>query len=168
MTTAPQSMPAQLDVKLDHMLESAVALNWKDLVQGQSNGLVQIEYHVGGDRSVDCLKMWCSTPRGYSSLICNYSVNPGWSNGPSFSNGFHSRDLGRLLESIMLNQNLFQLVSEPNSNVVLQVGPPTPEQIESATVLLRDVFPPPAPVLRPKPRGMRLPVLETPGFSPAT
>ena len=51
MTTAPQSMPAQLDVKLDHVLESAVALNWKDLVQGQSDGLVQIEYHVGG-RSV--------------------------------------------------------------------------------------------------------------------
>jgi hypothetical protein len=138
-------------------------LNWKDLVQGQSNGLVQIEYHVGGDRAVDCLKMWCSTPRGYSSLICNYSVNPGWSNGPSFSNGFHSRDLGRLLESIMLNQSLFQLVSEPNSNVVLQVGPPTPEQIESATALLRDAFPPPAPILRKVANGRQavLPVAAT-------
>lgn len=163
MTTAPQSLPAQLDVKLDHVLESAIALNWKDLVQGQPAGRVQIEYHVGGDRSVDCLKMWCSTPRGYSSLICNYSVNPGWSNGPCFSNGFHSRDLGRLLESIMLNQNLFQLVSEPNSNVVLQVGPPTLEQIESATVLLRDAFPPPVPILRKVANGRHavLPVAAT-------
>ena len=147
MTTAPQSLPAH-DVKLKHILESAVVLNWKDLVQGQSAGVVQIEYHVGGERSVDCLKMWCSTPRGYSSLICNYSVNPGWSRGPCFSNGFHSRDLGRLLESIMLNQNLFQLGSEPNSNVVIQVGPPTPGQVESAKLQLADVFPPPVPILR--------------------
>ena len=157
MTTAPQSMPTH-DVTLDHVLECAVVLNWKDLVQGQSNGLVQIEYHVGGEGSVDCLKMWCSTPRGYSSLICNYSVNPGWSSGPCFSNGFHSRDLGRLLESIMLNQNLFQLVSEPKSNVVIQVGPPTPEQVESAKLQLSDIFPPPAPILR-KVVAKRQPVL---------
>jgi len=147
MTTAVPSLPVQ-DVKLDHVLESAVIVNWKDLVQGQSAGLVQIEYHIGGDRAVDCLKMWCSNPRGYSSLICNYSVNPGWSGGPRFSNGFHSRDLGRSLESIMLNQNLFQVTSEPNSNVVIQVGPPMPEQVESARVQLSDIFPPPAPMVR--------------------
>src|SRR5271157_2061103 len=147
MTTAPQSLPAP-NVSLDHVLESAVVLNWKDLVQGQAAGVVQIEYHVAPERSVDCLKMWCSTPRGYSSLICNYSVKPGWSSGPCFSNGFHSRDLGRLLESIMLNQNLFRLESEPNSNVVIQVGPPTPGQVESAKLQLSDIFPPPAPVLR--------------------
>src|SRR3974390_3839208 len=114
MTTARQVLPAH-DVRLDQVLESAVVLNWKDLVQGQAAGLVQVEYHVGGDRSVDCLKMWSFTPRGYSSLICNYSVNPGWSGGPSFSNGFHSRDLGRSLESIMLNQNLFQVAPQHHS-----------------------------------------------------
>jgi hypothetical protein len=147
MTTTPQPPPVHL-VKLDHILESAVVLNWKDLLQGQSAGLVQIEYHVAADRSVDCLKMWRSTPQGYSSLICNYSVNPGWSNGPSFSNGFHSRDLGRLLESIMLNQNFFQLGSEPNHNVVIQVSSPTPEQVESAKLQFSDSFPPPVPVAR--------------------
>lgn len=157
MTTAPQSLPTP-DVKLDHVLESAVVLNWKDLVQGQSAGAVQIEYHVGGGRLVDCLKMWSSTPRGYSSLICNYSVNPGWSGGPSFSNGFHSRDLGHLLESIMLNQDLFQLVSEPNSNIMIHVGPPTAEQVELARLQLNDVFPAPAPVLR-KAVTKRQPVL---------
>ena len=157
MATAPQSLPAHA-VKLEHILESAVILNWNALVQGQSAGAVQIEYHVGGERSVDCLKMWCSTPRGYSSLICNYSVNPGWSGGPCFSNGFHSRDLGRLLESIMLNQNLFELGSEPNSNVVVQVGPPTTEQVESAKLQLSDIFPAPAPLLR-KVASKRLPQL---------
>src|SRR5271166_5774891 len=147
MTTTAQPLPAH-DVKLDHVLESAVLLNWNDLLQGQSAGFVQIEYHVGADRSVDCLKMWRSTPRGYSSLICNYSVNPGWSSGPCFSNGFHSRDLGRLLESIMLNQNFFELGSEPNSNVVIQVSRPTSEQVESAKLQLSDSFPPPVTVAR--------------------
>jgi hypothetical protein len=147
MTATPQPPPAH-DVKLDHVLEGAVVLNWKDLVQGQADGRVQIEYHVGGDRSVDCLKMWRSTPHGYSSLICNYSVNPGWAGGPCFSNGFHSRDLGRLLESVMLNQNLFQFESEPNSNVVIQVSAPTPEEVESARLQLCNIFPPPVPVAR--------------------
>jgi len=147
MTTAPQPMPAYA-IKLDHVLESAAVLNWQDLMQGQSPGLVQIEYHIGGERSVDCLKMWRSTPHGYSSLICNYSVNPSWSSGPSFSNGFHSRDLGRLLESIMLNQHLFQPVSEANRNVMIQVSPPTAEQVESARLELSNIFPAPAPVSR--------------------
>jgi len=147
MTTTPQP-PAVRDVKLDRILESAVVLNWKDLLQGQSAGLVQIEYHVGVDRSVDCLKMWRSTPHGYSSLICNYSVNPGWSSGPCFSNGFHSRDLGHLLESIMLNQNFFQPGSDANSNVVIQVGAPTEQQVESAKLQLSDSFPPAVNVAR--------------------
>jgi len=157
MTTVPQPLPAR-DVKLDQILESAVVLNWNDLAQGQTAGVIQIEYHVGGEHSVECLKIWGSTPRGYSSLICNYSVNPGWSGGPRFSNGFHSRDLGRLLESIMMNQNLFQLGSDANGNVMIQVGPPTPDQAEAAKLQLSEIFPPPAPVLR-KATAKRLPQL---------
>jgi hypothetical protein len=147
MTSAPQPLP-EYDIKLDHVLESAAVLSWQDLMQGQSSGLVQIECHIGSERSVDCLKMWRSTPRGYSSLICNCSVNPGWSGGPSFSNGFHSRDLGRLLESILLNQHLFQPVSDANSNVLIQVGPPTAEQVESAKLQLSNIFPAPTAVSR--------------------
>jgi len=162
MTAAPQPLPAY-DVTLDHLIESAVVVTWNDLLQGQPAGLVQVEYHVGSERSVDCLKMWRSTLRGYSSLICNYSVGPAWSSGPCFSNGFHSRDLGRLLESIMLNQNLFQPVSETDSNVVIQVGPPTAEQAESAKLQLADIFPAPAPALRkvPTKRRPELPVAVT-------
>ena len=158
MTAVPT--PPALDIQLDRILENAVALNWKDLVQA-AGGLLQIEYHIGGGRSVDSLKMWGSTTRGYWSLICDYSINPGWSNGPRFSNGFHSRDLGRLLESIMMNQEMFQHGSEPNSNVVIQVGPPTPEETAIASLQLTAIFPQPAPTLR-KPaarlRGAALPV----------
>jgi hypothetical protein len=147
MTTTPQSLPAQ-NVQLSQILESAVVLNWSDLVQVATGGLLQVEYHIGGERSVDSLKMWCNTTRGYWSLICDYSVNPGWSNGPRFSNGFHSRNLGRFLESIMLNQNLFQHASEVNSNVVIQIGPPTEEEIAAAKLQMAEAFPAPVPVLR--------------------
>ena len=159
MTTLPQPLPAP-HVNLDQILESAVVLNWNDLAQGQPAAVIQIEYHVGGEHSVECLKIWGSTPRGYSSLICNYSVNPGWSGGPRFSNGFHSRDLGRLLESIMMNQNLFRLGSEANGNVMVQVSPPTPEQLEAAKLQLSEIFPAPLPVLRKAtPKGLpQLPI----------
>ena len=147
MTTSPQSLPAR-NVQLSQILESAVVLNWTDLVQAATGGLLQIEYHVGCEHSVDSLKMWCNTARGYWSLICDYSVNPGWANGPRFSNGFHSRNLARFLESIMLNQNLFLHIPEANSNVVIQVGAPTEEEIAAAKLQMAETFPAPAPVLR--------------------
>lgn|SRR5208283_114664 len=152
MTTALPCRPAH-DIRLDRILQSAVILNWKDLVQATAGGLLQIEYHIGASRSVDSLKMWCSNTRGYWSLICDYSIHPGWSNGPRFSNGFHSRDLGRLLESIMMNQDLFRHESEPNRNVVVQVAPPTSEATAIAKLQLTEIFPPPAPTFRkPAPR----------------
>ena len=57
MTTTPQSLPAQ-NVQLSQILESAVIVNWSDLVQVTTGGLLQVEYHVGGEHSVDSLKMW--------------------------------------------------------------------------------------------------------------
>src|ERR1035438_2154694 len=147
MTTTPQSLPTQ-NIQLSQILESAVIVNWSDLVQVAAGSLQKIEYQIGGGRTVDSLKMWCNTARGSWSLICDYSVNPGWSSGPRFSNGFHSRDLGRLLESIMLNQNLFQHASEVNSNIVIQISPPTQEEIAAAKLQMDEAFPAPVPTDR--------------------
>ena len=147
MTTTPQSQPVT-SVQLSQILESAVIMNWSDLVQVATGGLLQIEYHVGAAGSVDSLKLWCTNTRGYWSLICDYSVNPGWANGPRFSNGFHSRNLGRLLESIMLNQNQFLHASEVNSNTVIQIAPPKEEAIEAAKGQMADAFPAPVAALR--------------------
>ena len=147
MTTTPLSPPAP-KVQLSQILESAVIANWSDLIPAATGGLLQIEYHVSRECSVDSLKMWTNTRQGYWSLICDYSVNPGWANGPRFSNGFHSRNLGRLLESIMLNQNLFQSPSEANSNVVIQVSPPTAEEIAANQLQVASAFPAPTAVAR--------------------
>ena len=148
MTTAPVPQPAP-DMKLDRVLEAAVVSSWKDLGQTlAADAIIQIEYHLCAASTVDSLKMWSATARGYWSLMCDYSINPGWSNGPRFNNGFHSRDLGRLLESIMINQHLFQHASAARSNVVIQITAPSEEHIASAKLLLRETFPEPVPTLR--------------------
>jgi hypothetical protein len=137
-------------------------LSWKDLGQASPEGLVQVEYHVGRERAVEYLKMWCANGRGYWSLVCDYSVNPGWSGGPRFSNGFHSRELGRLLEAIMMNQGLFQHACQPGSNIVVQVGPPSAEQVEAAAQRVAETFVKPAnPPAKPRRQAPRVPVLTT-------
>jgi len=158
METAPLERPAA-GIELDRMLESAIILSWKDLGQSPTEGMVQVEYHVGPERSVEYLKMWCSNGRGYLSLVCDYSVNPGWSGGPRFANGYHSRELGRLLEAIMMNQAMFQHGCRPGNNVLVQVGPPTEEQIVTATQRVAETFAKPAnPPTKPRRQAPRVPI----------
>jgi len=63
-------------VPLDHILESAVVINWSDLVRGAIPGLVHVEYHVGEERLIDNVRIWSSTTRGYWSLVCHCSIDP--------------------------------------------------------------------------------------------
>jgi hypothetical protein len=128
-----------ISVQLDHILTSAVLLNWQALTASLTSGQVRIEYHIGADGTVESLRLWGST-REYWSLICNYSVNPGWSDGPSFSNGYHSRALGRLLQSIMMNQNLFHHACQPNSNGTLHIAAPSPRETDDARLRVSETF----------------------------
>ena len=130
-------------VALDHILGSAVVLNWNALASGSSNCLVKIEYHIGSDGSLEYLRLWARV-REYWSLICDCSIHLGWSDGPRFSNGYHSRNLGRLLQSIMLNQNRFPHDHRPNSNGTLAIGPPTAEDTTCATARVSEAFQLPA------------------------
>jgi hypothetical protein len=126
-------------VALDHILGSAVVLNWDALACGSTNRLVKIEYHIGSDGALEYLRLWARA-REYWSLICDYSVHGGWSDGPRFSNGYHSHRLGRLLQSIMSNQNLFQHDCSPNSNGTLEIGPPTAADTTCATARVSEAF----------------------------
>ncbi|MGO9305056.1 MAG: hypothetical protein ACLP3R_15395, partial [Candidatus Korobacteraceae bacterium] len=105
---------------------------------------VKVDYHIGMDGSVESLKLWASA-REYWSLVCDYSTHLGWSDGPRFSNGYHSHRLGRLLQSIMLNQNLFRHDCSSNTNATLEIRNPSAEQIASASLRLSEAFPPPPP-----------------------
>lgn len=126
-------------VQLDHILASAVVLNWEALTLASTPGRVRIEYHIGLDGSLEYLKVWGSA-REYWSLICDYSVTPGWSDGPRFSNGFHSRPLARLLQSIMMNQSMFGHTCLPNTNGVLEIDTPTPQDTEGARLRVNETF----------------------------
>ena len=139
-TVIPESPAKPVNpVELDHILTSAIFLNWEALTASPTGGKVRIEYHIGPGGSVEYLTIWGSA-REYWSLICNYSVNPGWSDGPSFSNGYHSRTLGRLLQSIMMNQNLFFHGCKPNTNGMLQIGAPSLQDTDNARLRVNETF----------------------------
>ncbi len=138
MATDPQpkdTTPQQLE----HILTSAVILNWSALTSSSATGRVRVDYHIAKDGSLEGLKLWAAS-REYWSLICDFSVHPGWSDGPRFSNGFHSRSLGRLLQSIVMNQGMFQHDCRPNSNGLLEIAAPTPEQLGDARLRLSEIL----------------------------
>jgi hypothetical protein len=137
--TAEIQAKAAAPQQLNHILTSAVVLNWDALTLASATGRVRVEYHIGMDGSVEYLKLWTSA-REYWSLICDFSVHPAWSDGPRFSNGFHSRSLGRLLQSIVMNQGLFQHGCRPNTNGLLEVGTPTLQQIGDARLRIDETF----------------------------
>jgi len=126
-------------VSLDQVLSNSVVLSWNSLGLGSAISAVNIEYHVDPEGAVDSLKLWACSGQ-YSSLICEYSPHVGWSDGPRFTNGFHSRQLGRLLQSILLNGPLFAHGRRPNTNGTIEIGPPTVEQTTDATMQLHEAF----------------------------
>ncbi len=142
MTPEVPNVPsAPLPQSLDQLLNSAVVLNWEALTQSTTSGRVRIEYHIGADGGLEYLKLW-SSAREYWSLICEYSTHLSWSDGPRFCNGYHSRSLGRILQSIMMNQKLCGIGSSPNTNKTLEVGPPSPEELDAARLQVSETFQP--------------------------
>ena len=111
-------------VPLDHILESAVVINWSDLVRGAIPGLVHVEYHVGEERLIDNVRIWSSTTRGYWSLVCHCSIDPDLSCTLHFRNGYQDGDFGKLLAAIMKRQGEFLHKRVANTNYLVQVGPP--------------------------------------------
>jgi len=141
---APLSVPPQ---SLDQLLNSAVVLNWDAVTQSSTAGRVRVEYHIGADGALEYLKLW-SHAREYWSLICEYSTHLSWSDGPRFCNGYHSRLLSRLLQSIMMNQQQCGHSSKPNTNGTLEVGPPTADDVEAANLRFSAVLQPAIAVAR--------------------
>ena len=124
---------------LDQILSSSVVLNWSSLGQCTTTGALTIEYHIGSDGIVESLKLWASGGK-YWSLICEYAPKTGWADGPRFCNGYHSRQLGRLFQSILMNQQLFTHDRGPNTNGRLEIGAPTLQQTSDATFQIQEAF----------------------------
>ena len=131
--------PSAPPQSLDQLLNSAVVLNWDALTQSSAPGRVRVEYHIGVHGALEYLRMW-NTTREYWSLICEFSAHLGWSDGLRFCNGYHSRSLSRILQSIMMNQGLCTHTRSPSSNGTLEVGPPTTEEVEAARLQVTETF----------------------------
>ena len=141
-------MKAELPLKapvvaLDHILSSAVVLNWNALACQPAPTMLRLEYHIGLDCAIENLKLWARS-REYWSLICDYTPNVGWSDGPRFANGHHSRSLARLFQSILMNQSRFHHAYGPNTNATLEIYAPTAEDTVLAGERVSEAFPSPS------------------------
>lgn len=141
MKSEVPALPSLPPQSLDQLLTSAVVLSWDAVTQSSPSGRVRVEYHIGTDGALEYLKLWCQA-REYWSLICEYSTHASWSDGPRFCNGFHSRLLSRLLQSIMTNQQQCSHTCKPNSNGTLEIGPPAVEDVEAANLCFSAVLAP--------------------------
>ena len=128
---------------LDQILSSAVVLNWNALACEPAPAMLRLEYHVGQDRAIENVKLW-ACGREYWSLICDYTPKVGWSDGPRFANGYHSRSLGRLFQSILMNQSQFHHGYGPNTNATLEIHTPTAEDTLVASERVSEAFPRPS------------------------
>jgi len=153
MNTEFSTTPAVPPQLLDQLLNSAVVLNWDAVTQSSTSGRVRIEYHIGADGALEYLKLW-NHAREYWSLVCEYSTRLSGSDGPRFCNGYHSRSLSRLLQSIMMNQGQCSHSRNPNTNGTLEVARPTAADVEAATLRVSETFQPVIAVRGPK-RGVQ-------------
>ena len=114
-------------VRVDAMLADAVVLNWNDLMPEPASGLIHIEYHVGPLGSVEYIKVWASTERGYWQLVCQHWMR--WdtthNGGFRFNNHYKSDRLSKMLETIMQHQEIFLVDTATGKDRMIQVFPPT-------------------------------------------
>jgi len=127
----------QPEVKLDRMLESALILSWQDLPHALEPGLVHIEYAPG--TVLDYLKIWQLVAKGVWNLVCEYwmVLKPaGDQERLTFSNGYHSEGLARMLEEIMQHQENFTLSKGPGAGMI-QVSEPSEESRHTACTFMQ-------------------------------
>ena len=120
----------------DQILESAVVVNWTDLMRGRS-GLIEIEYGFSPSGTVDFIKVWASIKRGYWLLACTYGMpdSQSYDAGIHFDNGYESKGLAHILEVVMQHQNLFG-PQNLGRNGSLHVVRPTEKESKAAAALI--------------------------------
>ncbi len=131
-----------ISVQIDRILESAVVLSWKDLLQPSQRGLIQIEYTPG--TRLPFLKIWQLAGSGEWSLVAEYWMSRGATGTPAdgmtFSNGYHSAGLAAMLEVIMQHQDHFVASLVRPWAGLIQVTPPTEQEHLAAGACMRHAY----------------------------
>lgn len=131
-TVAEKDLEQSEKIGFDRILECVVILSWNELMGPSTSGLVQIEYGTDAAFSLEYLKVWCSTIRGYANLVCEYWVQPVWSHvvGLQWVAGYNSAGFATLLESAIEHQDTYSKLTHRAGSI--QICPPTEEEIAAA------------------------------------
>lgn len=140
----PHTVPPQR-VQIDRVLESAVVLSWKEVLQRRKDGIVHIEYDTAPEPSLQYVKIWVSTRRGLWDLICEYWMAQGTSRVPTrgltFSNGYHSLQLQHILEHTLGHgDGIADPLSGDTSVSLILVHPPTIDDRQNATDCITEAY----------------------------
>jgi len=129
------------DQNLECVLESAIVLSWADLMRGANNALIHLEYDFAENGTLDHLKIWSSTARGYWLLACSYwmSASKFHEGGVHFDNGYESKALAQILEVVMQHQNAFNPLPNLGRLGLLQITTPTEGERTAAAAALNGV-----------------------------
>lgn len=119
---------------IDRMLECAVSLSWKDLTQPDEATSIQVEYRTGSRHSLEYLKIWSSTERGYWHLVGEYWMQSSTAHerGLTFSGGNYSVDLALMLDAIMQHQDDFLPPSPDFLDGLVQIKRPSEADLVAA------------------------------------
>jgi hypothetical protein len=126
---------------LFRLLECAVILSWEDLMPAAAQSdLIHIEYPTELSPSLEYLMIWSCTSRGYWNPVGEYwmCATSSHASGLSFSHGYHSGDLARMLDLIMQHQDTFLRSSDCHG--LIQVHPPTEEERMAADATMKEAF----------------------------
>lgn len=117
---------------IGRILECAVCLNWKDLASSSLPTAMRLEYQIGPTHSLESLKLWSSTSRGYWNLVCEYSMQSSTTHqqGTTFIGAYSSPGLTRLLDAIMHHQEAFSPNSTELFDGLIQIA--SPDEAQSA------------------------------------
>lgn len=128
-------------VQMDRILESAVVLSWKDLLHPCQKDLIQIEYAPVA--RLQYLKIWQLTGKGQWSLVCEYwmphGTTEGQAGGMMFSNDYHSAVLAEMLGVIMQHQDNFAPAPKPGAGLI-QVTLPTEQDNLASVACMKHVY----------------------------
>ncbi len=127
--TNPQATNA-----IDRVLQSAVCSNWKELSTNSSPMAMRLEYRIGSKRSLEHLKLWSSTSRGYWKLVCEYAIQTDTAHrrGITFTEPNCSPGLARMLDAIMHHQEVFSPVRAALDDGLVQIAAPDAAQFAGA------------------------------------
>jgi hypothetical protein len=118
---------------IDRILQCAVALNWKSLTADETTAM-QIEYRTGPRQSLECVKLWSSTSRGYWNLLCEYWMlsSSAHESGTTFTSGKPSAEFAWMMDAVMQHQREFTSTSNGFVDGLVQISPPTEADMASA------------------------------------